>query len=231
MFAKDIMTPNVISVSPGDSVTDIAKLLIDRRISAAPVVDGEEKLIGIVSEGDLVHRVLGDHEQPRSWWLRLLGDPSDNPGEYVRSHGSTAADVMTKDVVTVTEMTSLAEVAELLESMKIKRVPVVRAGTVVGIVSRANIIQALISRSEEELPKITASDQEIRDQILAECNKHPWSGTATLNVIVTDGTVQLWGYVDSESAKKALMVIAENVSGVTDVKENLSISAASPVFV
>ena len=143
MFAKDIMTLNVITVGPDTPINEIAKLLIERRISAAPVVDEDNQLVGIVSEGDLVHRIRGDHEMPRSWWLSLIGDPSDVPREYIRSHGKTAKDVMTKEVVTATSFTSIAELAELLETKKIKRLPIVEAGKLVGIVSRANIIQAL----------------------------------------------------------------------------------------
>ena len=226
MFAKDIMTPNVITVGPDSSITDIANLLIEKRISATPVVNEDEELLGIVSEGDLVHRVRGDHQLPRSWWLSLLGDPNDVPREYVRSHGSKATDVMTEKVVTVTEFTSIGEIAEILETMRIKRVPVVRAGKLVGIVSRANIIQALVARDQADMPKVANSDQEIRQTLIDECSQHSWASGVTMNVVVNDGVVQYWGFVDSEDAKDALRIAAENIPGVKAVKENLGISAA-----
>ena len=119
MFAKDIMTTNVITVGPDEPVADIARLLIERGISAVPVVDVDGTLHGIVSEGDLVHRIRGDHELPRSWWLSLLGDPKDTPQEYLKSHGKTAADVMTADVISVTEFTAVSEIAETLETKRI----------------------------------------------------------------------------------------------------------------
>ncbi len=231
MFAKDIMTTNVITVSPDSSVAEIAKMLVDRRISAAPVVDSGNKLVGIVSEGDLVHRIRGDHEMPRSWWLTLVGDPSDVPDEYIKSHGSTAKDVMTADVATVTEFTSVAEIAETLEKRKIKRVPVVKDGVLVGIVSRANIIQALIAKGENDLPKVDASDQEIRTKLLKELDQHAWASTATMNVVVDAGVVRFWGFVESDEAREALKLAAEGIPGVKAVENNLGVSAAPPDYI
>ncbi len=230
MFAKDIMTPNVITVGPDDSLESIANLLIEKRISAVPVVSDDDELIGIVSEGDLVHRVRGDFELPRSWWLSLIGDPSDRPREYIRSHGSVASDVMTKKVITVTEFTSIAEIAEILERLRIKRVPVVRAGNLVGIVSRANIIQALISRESKELPSVATSDQDIRQKLIDECSHHSWASNVAMNVVVKDGVVRFWGFVESEDAKDALRIAAENIPGVKAVEANLAITAAYPDY-
>ncbi|MBT3989337.1 MAG: CBS domain-containing protein [Rhodospirillaceae bacterium] len=231
MFAKDIMTLNVITVGPDTPINEIAKLLIERRISAAPVVDEGNILIGIVSEGDLVHRIRGDHELPRSWWLSLIGDPNDEPQEYIRSHGKTAKDVMTKDVETISEFTSISEIAETLEAKKIKRVPVVDDGKLVGIVSRANLIQALVAHKETGLPKTSTSDQEIRETLMTEFNNHAWATNATLNVVVNDGVVRYWGFVESEVAKEALQLAAENVPGVVSVESNLGISAAPTDYI
>jgi CBS-domain-containing membrane protein len=231
MFAKDIMTLNVITVGPDLPISDIAKLLIERRISAVPVVDDSNQLLGIVSEGDLVHRIRGDHELPRSWWLSLIGDPSDEPQEYIRSHGKTAKDVMTKDVVTISEFTSISEIAETLETRKIKRVPVVDNGKLVGIVSRANLIQALVAHKDMGLPKVSATDREIRETLMTEFNNHAWATNATLNVVVNEGVVRYWGFVESEVAKDALQLAAENVPGVKAVESNLGISAAPTDYI
>ncbi|MBT3915939.1 MAG: CBS domain-containing protein [Rhodospirillaceae bacterium] len=231
MFAKDIMTVNVITVDPDAPINEIAKLLIERRISAAPVVDKDNKLIGIVSEGDLVHRIRGDHQGSRSWWLSLIGDPQDEPQEYIRSHGKTAKDVMTKDVATITEFTSVSEIAETLEVQRIKRAPVVDNGKLVGIVSRANIIQALVAQKDAGMPKVLPSDQEIREKLMKEFNTHAWANSATINVVVNEGIVRYWGFVESEEAKDALRLAAENVPGVKDVESNLGISATPTDYI
>ncbi len=226
MLAKDVMTNTVITVGPDEPLGNIAKLLIARRISAVPVVDENNELLGIVSEGDLVHRLRGESELPRSWWLDLIGDPDDEPREYMRSHGKTAKDVMTREVVSATESASITEIAALLETRKIKRVPIVGDGKVVGIVSRANIIQALVSLGEENLPKAAIPDQQIREVLVKEFNHHDWARNVTLNVVVKDGIVRYWGFVESEDAKDALRLAAENVPGVKAVKDHLEICAA-----
>jgi CBS domain-containing protein len=223
MFATDIMTTQVISVGPNKPINEIAKLLIRRRISAVPVVDQDQKLLGIVSEGDLVHRIRGDHEPPRSWWLSLIGDSDDIPQEYMRSHGKTAKDVMIKEVITATKFTTIAELAELLETKRIKRVPIVEAGKIIGIVSRANIIQALVAQNEKNMPKVVRTDQEIRQILLEEIGNHAWANNATLNVIVSDGVIRYWGCVDSEDARDALQLAANNVPGVKGIEDNLSV--------
>ncbi len=145
MRAKDVMTPSVVTVDPEASVQALATLLSERGISGAPVVDSSGRLIGIVSEGDLLHRAeLGTErrdERRHSWWLEHYA--SGLARDYVKSHGRTVKDIMTRDVVTVAEETDLAQVATLLETNRIKRVPVMRDGKIVGIVSRANLVQGV----------------------------------------------------------------------------------------
>jgi len=223
MNAKDIMTVNVVTVGPDEPVTGIARLLIERGISAVPVVDTDGTLKGIVSEGDLVHRVSSEGDRPRSWWLQLVGDPNETPQEYLKAHGQKAADVMTSNVKTVSPQTSVADVAEMLEKNKIKRVPVVEGKKLVGIISRANILQALVAGAGAQLPKIATNDQEIRVKLLEEIGGHELANTATINVTVNEGNVQLWGFVDTEDARKAVQLAAENIAGVKSVEDNLSI--------
>lgn len=230
MFAKDIMTTNVISVAPTTPVQDIAVLLIERRISGVPVVDEEGALQGLVSEGDLVHRIRGDDEQPRSWWLSLLGDTADTPREYLKSHGKTAADVMTRDVITASPIASVSSLAESLERNRIKRIPIVDGDRLVGIVSRANILQALVSNTDA-LPKVDASDEQIRKEILGEIGEHDWASGAALNIIVAHGAVQCWGFVDSDDARQAVCLAAKNTQGVKSVEDNLAISRLPASYV
>ena len=160
MRAMDVMTTNVITVSPDTSVQEVAKILSERSISGVPVVDAENRLVGIVSEGDLLHRVeMGTDRRPdrrtgrrRSWWLDTVGSDEELARAYVKSHGRTARDVMTSEVTSVNETTELADIANLLETRRIKRVPVVRDGKLVGIVSRANLVRALAAAGSRLTP-------------------------------------------------------------------------------
>ena len=151
MRAIDVMTPNVITVDPDTLVQDLAKLLSERNISGAPVVDKTGGIVGIVSEGDLLHRSeLGTErhtQKRRAWWLEHFA--SELARDYVKSHGRTVKDIMTRDVATVSEDTELADIATLLETKRIKRVPVLRDGKIVGIVSRANLVRALAAATTE----------------------------------------------------------------------------------
>ena len=191
MNAKDVMTPNVITVNEQTDVATIAKLLIERHISAVPVVDKEDKLIGIVSEGDLIRRPEEGTEAPKSWWLSFLSSPDEAARAYAKSHGQAAGDVMTRNVVTVVEDTPVGEIAALLEQNRIKRVPVVRDGRPIGIVSRANLIQALAARPAAA-PAVSADDSTLRQNILAAMENETWLGSSTINVVVENGIASLW---------------------------------------
>lgn len=165
MQTKDIMSPNVITVLPDATVDEIAELLLNNKISAAPVVDTNGKLEGLVSEGDLIRRVAGDKDDGRSWWLRLLSSDEDNAREFIKVRGHMAKDVMTHNVVTVTEDTELSDVVHTLETHHIKRVPVVRDGKVVGLVSRSNLLQVVAGRKTEVKKQATSDDREIRTRV------------------------------------------------------------------
>ena len=145
MKAADVMATNVITVRLDTPVATIAGVLLANRISAVPVVNDKDALVGIVSEGDLIHRVEAGTERHRSWWLELLAGKEMLAQEFVKSHARKAADVMTRTVVSVQPDTPLGDIASLLEKHRIKRVPVVINGKIAGIVSRANLIQALVS--------------------------------------------------------------------------------------
>ncbi len=220
MRASDIMTAKVVTVSVDTDVQVIARLLLERRISAVPVVDSSDHILGIVSEGDLMRRPETETERHRSWWLRLMADKAERAEEYVKSHGRRADQVMTRDVVTVTEDSNVGEIAELLEQRRIKRVPVVRDGKLVGIVSRANLLQGLAAHKERiEAP--TTDDRSIRDRVLAVLNEQDWVSHGGLNVIVNDGVVELWGWAESQKERDALRLAAESVEGVREVKDRL----------
>jgi CBS domain-containing protein len=223
--AADIMTREVVSVAPETPVSDIAKVLHARHVSGVPVVDSDGDLVGIVSEGDLMKHVgaIGSDPQPRSWWLRLFGDRTSLAEEYAKSHARRARDVMTKNVVTVEENAPLGDVARLLERHRIKRLPVVRDGKLVGIVTRGNLVQVLAT--SPATAHVSPDDREIQERLSAELAAQPW-GTFS-NALVQDGIVHLWGLVDSEAERRALRVLAENVPGVKGVEDHL---AARPAY-
>ena len=227
MQARDIMTSKVIAVSPDTSVLDVANLLIQNRISAVPVVDGAGKVLGIVSEGDLMRRPEAGTEPHHSWWLRAFEVPEEHMAEYAKAHGSTAGDVMTSPAVTVPETASVAEIAEILEKRHIKRVPVVAGDKLVGLVSRANLVQALAAhRGIEPLAK-GDDDRKLRKRIIDAIDKDVRITVPFISVIVKDGKVELWGGVGSDAEKKAIRIAAENIAGKGTVTDHVGVLSPS----
>jgi CBS domain-containing protein len=219
MKASDVMVSPVITVKPSTPVKEVARMFLENRISAAPVVDDEGKIIGMVSEGDLIHRAEAGTERRPGWWLQLLATDEALAQDYVKAHARKVGEVMTRRAITATPDTPLHEIAALLEKHSIKRVPIVRDGVLVGVLSRANLIQA-VATGRKELD-ISPSDSAIRAKLLAHLNQQPWAHTALLNVTVNDGVVDLWGLTGSEAERKAIRVAAEATSGVRAVNDNL----------
>jgi len=217
MKAKDVMTTAVVSVSPDASVREIAQLLLKRRISAVPVVDAG-RLIGMVSEGDLVRRPESETEGFASWWLALLAE--ERATRYLKTHGLRARDVMTRDVVSVSEGASLEEIATLLERRHIKRVPVLRDGKLVGIVSRANLLHGLVARSSQSSKPPASDPAAIREAVIAEL-RAAGLNTPYVNVVIADGAAQLWGGVESAAEVEAIALAAARTPGVVRVENNL----------
>jgi CBS domain-containing protein len=220
MRAADIMTCNVICIRPEATILEAAKLLLGNRVSALPVIDGDGRLLGLLSEGDLVRRVEIGSEKHRTWWSETLASRDTLVSEYVKSHGRHVRDVMTIDVIVAEEDTELAEIADLMERHHIKRVPVVHGGKVVGIVSRANLLQALIGTPRTN-PVASADDRTLRDEVTKELERQPWSSFGIANVIVQDGVVQIWGVVENRLHADACRIAAENVPGIKSVESHL----------
>jgi CBS domain-containing protein len=234
MRAMDVMTTDVIVVDPDTTVQAFATLLAERGISGAPVVNSSGHLVGVVSEGDLLHRAeIGTarrhRARRRSWWLDHYA--AESAREYVKDHGRTVSDIMTPDAVTVTEETDLAEVAALLEAKRIKRVPVVREGKVVGIISRANIVRAVGATKGAPPREGEDDDRSIRARLLGELGREEWAKVWPEDIIVRDGVVHLWMSEDEPQQKRqALRVAAENVAGVQRVEEHLMPAYSFPAF-
>ena len=220
MQVSDIMTPTVFSVSTEASIAEIADVLMERKISAVPVLDDDGSLKGIVSEGDLMRRLAADAGTEKHWWMTALKSPESEAREYIKVHGRTAKDIMTRDVISVEDGMSLAELAHLLERNRIKRAPVVKGGKVVGIVSRSNLLQAIAGERESASEEARLSDREIRTLVQESLRSKDFATHGALNVIVDNGVVELWGWVDSEDERSALVLAASEVPGVKEVKDH-----------
>lgn len=234
MRAADLMTRNVVTVDEEASVEEAAALMLRHRVSALPVLDRSGKLIGIVSEGDLMRRAELGTERERSWWLELITANSDLAEDYVKAHGRKVGEVMTRKPITASPNTPINEIAVLLEEHAIKRVPILDRGKLVGIVARANLLQALAGLKLAAPASKAGKDAEIREEILARLSGAPWRPWL-LNVTVHDGIAELWGIANGMEAKTAAGVTAENAPGVVSVKNHIIVrphswAEAKPYF-
>ncbi len=229
MKAADIMTPQVVTVRPETPVADAVKLMLQDQISGLPVVDKHGKLQGIVTEGDFLRRSELGTERKRKRWLEWLMGPG-LADEYVHAHGRKIADVMTTDVCTVGADASLDDVVELMERRHIKRIPVIDKDKLIGIISRANLLRALaaIAADARVSTRSVESDTVIRRKILAEMRAQAWAPIGTVSVVVWDGTVHFWGTVSDENQRRALRVLAEDVPGVSEVRDHLDVVQPLP---
>ena len=218
MNAGDVMSHNPIAMPAEAGLAEALTLMLDHHVSGLPVVDGKAGLVGILTEGDLLRRSeLGTAGQ-LSRWLDLLMT-GRLASDYVRTNTRRVSEIMTRDVVSVAEYTPLAEVVHLMERHRIKRVPVLRDGALVGIVSRADLLHAL-QRVLVAEPKAAASDESIRRHVLAELAQAPWAPYG-LTVDVANGVVTLNGVILDEQKRSALRVAAENMPGVKAVADRI----------
>jgi len=219
MRAHQIMTRSVISVTPDTTVVEAANIMLQRHVSGLPGVDEKGKLVGVVSEGDFIRRSEIGTQRKRGRWLRFILGPGKSASDFVHEHGRKVSEVMTAQPLTITEDTALAEIVDLMERNNVKRLPVVRGDKVVGIVSRANLLQAVASLARQ-VPDPTADDDHIRNRIIDALEKTDWCPFG-LNVIVRDGIVHLSGVITEERARQAAVVATENVEGVKKVHDHL----------
>jgi CBS domain-containing protein len=220
MNASDVMTRAVISIDPDSTVLQAARLMLQHRISGLPVIDKAGTLVGVLSEGDFLRRRETKTERHRSRWLEFLMGPGKIAAEYTHSHGNKVGEVMTTEVQTVDENAALEDIIELMERYRIKRVPVMSGSTLVGIVTRSNLMHAMVSMARVA-PAAAKDDAAIREQLLAEMKKEQWAPVAMTNVVVRDGVVEFWGAITDERQRDALKVAAENILGVKAVKDHM----------
>ena len=220
MNASDVMSASVVSVTPDSSILQAARLMMQKSISGLPVITTGGKLVGMITEGDFLRRIETATERRRSRWIEFLLGPGKLAEEYVHSSGRKVEEVMTRDVYTVPESATLQEIVQMMERRHIKRVPVVRGDRVVGIISRANLLRAVVKLSHAA-ETVSAEDKQIRDRLLAELKKQPWAPIALIDVSVKDGVVRLSGALTDEREREALRVAAENIPGVKKVIDDL----------
>jgi CBS domain-containing protein len=220
MNAEDVMTRDVISIDPESTVLQAARLMLQHRISGLPVIDKSGKLVGVISEGDFLRRRETHTERRRSRWLEFLMGPGRMAAEYSHSHGHKVSEAMSTDVQAVTDVTSLEDIVDLMERHRIKRVPVLCGSEVVGIITRSNLMRAMVSLSRHT-PAGGTDDASIREQLVAEIAKEKWAPAAMTSVVVLDGVVELWGVVVDERQRVALKVAAENIPGVKAIKDHM----------
>ena len=220
MRARDVMTSEVVSIDVKESVFDAAELLLGAGVSAAPVVDDKGAVVGIVSEADLIRRAEIDTTAKKSWLARLLDSEVSAAHDFVAANTRRVSDVMTRDVVTAAEDATLGELVALMERHGIKRIPIVRGRVLLGVVSRSDLLRALLSR-EPDRPTLPPTDKVLRQAVVEALEHQPWTSRWPTNVFASDGVVHLWGFVNDEEVRRAYRVAAENVPGVRRVKSHL----------
>jgi len=219
MKARNVMTWGAITVGPDESVAHAVQLMLQNKVSGLPVVDDKGRLVGIVTEGDFLRRGELGTQRQRPRWLEFLLGPGRLAAEYVQASGQKVSQVMTPEVKTITSDSPIEEVVRLMEHHRVKRLPVVQDGKLIGIVSRADLLHALGSVARELKPA-ASDDATIREQIIAECARQRWA--PHINVVVRDGVVGLWGVITDERKREAFIVAAENVPGVKAVNDHLA---------
>jgi CBS domain-containing protein len=222
MNAADMMTSPVVTIGPQATVRDAAWTMLTHRISAVPVLDGQRRLVGILSEGDLLRRAETGTQRRRSWWGMFGLGSEQLAAEFVRSHGRKVADVMSRNVITAREDTPALEIARLMETHGIKRVPIVADGKLVGIVSRADFLTALTG-VQQAATAANRDDAALRAAIVARLGRMPWIQPSIVNVAVRDGIVELTGLTDSHAQRRAVRIVVETTPGVRTVKDNMRV--------
>ena len=220
MLASEVMTRNIVSIGRDAPIRDAIRLMLDNKVSGLPVLDAGGKLIGILTEGDLLHRSEIATEKHHWRWLEFLLGPGHMASEYVKTHGRVVGELMTREVVTIGVDTPLGDIVALMEHHHVKRLPVIDDGKLAGIVSRADLLAAL-GRALDAQVVPAASDEDIRARILAELEKVEWAPRDGLTIAVADGIVELSGVVFDEHEREALRVAAENIPGVKGILDHL----------
>jgi CBS domain-containing protein len=222
MKAHEIMTRDVTTVRPDTSIRDIAALMVEKHISGVPVLTDAGKIVGIVSQSDLLHRAEVGTERKRKWWFRTFADPNELARDYAKAHGHRAHDIMTRYVVSVRDDAELRDVADILDNHRIKRVPVVREDRLVGIITRGDLVRAL---SQSQVTKaVTKLDNAALHKLLHNrMRTQPWIDRSYISLTVNDGVVELWGFAETTEQRSAIRTLVEETEGVSKVNDSLTV--------
>jgi CBS domain-containing protein len=222
MKAQEIMTRDVTTVRPDTSVHDIAALMVEKHISGVPVLTDDGAIIGMVSQSDLLHRAEVGTERKHKWWFRAFADSNALAREYAKAHGRKAHDIMSRYVVSVRDDAELRDVADILDSHRIKRVPVVREGRLVGIITRGDLVRAL---SQVQISKTVKKidNAALHKALHSRIRTQSWINGSFINLTVNNGVVELWGFVDTADQHSALRALVEETDGVSRVDDKMSV--------
>lgn len=222
LHARDLLTAEVVTVPPGMPVTSLARLLADRGISSAPVVDDHGRLLGVVTEADLLRRLAGTEDVPVGWLQSLFQRADPEARQYARTHGTTAQDIMTRDLVTVRPDATAAHCASLMETHRIKRLPVIRDGRLAGIVSRADLLRAVLDPEVKVGADAPSRDAHIRAALRTEMRSQSWTHHILTFADVQDGVVTLHGHVQSDAMRQGLHVLVGRLDGVVRLDDYMT---------
>lgn len=214
MLARDVMTTTLITVSPDTPVLAIAQLMSDRGISGVPVLGEDGALLGLVTDGDLMRRLAADAATPATSFFDLFRSKTAGAAIYARSHGRRAADIMTTNLISVDADTTVEAVARRLETHRIRRVPVLLQGRMIGLVSRADLVRALLAPTPDPG---AVPDEQIRRELAAQLRLQSWVDTFYIYPEVTQGHVTFHGFAGSQAYEVALRSLAEKLPGVRGV--------------
>ncbi len=226
MLACDMMTSPAITIASGATVADAARAMAEKGVSGLPVVDGSGRLVGIVTEGDFLRRKEFGSERRRTWWARLFRDDTSLAGEFAKAHGRFVREVMTRNVACVRDDAPVGRVAELLSTLDIKRMPVLKDGVLVGVVSRRDVMRALAKLTAAGARPRKVSDDEITRHLLRSIDRAPFVAVVQVQLTVTDGVVEVAGTVSSESQRQAVLAMIEETPGVDRVVDRLIVDAS-----
>ena len=223
---EEIMTRDIIAVAPGATIHRAAELLADHGISGLPVVDDQGALVGILSEGDLI---LRQRPRPRpSFWRAFFQDGERLAREYQKAAGTTVAEVMTTTLIVIRPDAPIEAAAALLDGHKIRRLPVMEEGRLVGIVSRGDLVKAL---STAPAPAVASpSDTALCAEMKTRLAREPWVSNRAIVVQAKDGVLALWGLVSTEAEKSAIETMARAVPGAKGLESHLVVQAEIPYW-
>jgi CBS domain-containing protein len=229
MKASEVMAKDVVTVSPQTTVREIAVVMAERRISGVPVVDEAGKLVGIVSETDLLHRAETGTEKRHKWWLGALIDADQLAREYAAAHARRAADIMSTRVVTIDADADLGAVADLLDRRKLKRLPVTKDGRLVGIITQGDLVRALVAQQVHGAGGPPADSASVLSAIQQRMRRETWLDSSLVNVAVKDGVAEISGLAASADQRRALRLLVEDTPGVMRVEDNLRLKPTGPM--